>query len=84
MKPVAQASKNGVTMLAHPARDIDGAIFWRGTILVNVEPMTRGTWHDGLGQAFLTFEDIFGRLGYREIPAERIYYHAAHHAARLS
>ena len=82
MQVVKQFNKGG-TILATKRPDMCGGFYWSATLLVDAEPMTRGTWHDGTGSQFPDFHDVFGRLGYRTIPMERIYYSAAHHAARM-
>jgi hypothetical protein len=41
------------------------------------------TYSDGFGKEFPEFRDVFGSLGYRTIPMESVYYHAAAHAARM-
>ena len=75
---------HGFTMLSVLTGDGCGGRMWRGN-LVGPEGYVAccNTYTDGGGKPFVDFRDVFGRLGYRTIPQESIYYHAANHAARM-
>ena len=80
VKPLA----HGFTMLSVLIEDECGGRMWRGN-LVDPEGYVAcwNTYSKGDGKPFVDFQEVFGRLGYRTIPQESIYYHAANHAARM-
>ena len=76
--------KHGHTMLSIRRPDMCGGFYWSG-VLIDEDGVAynRATWSDGVGIPLPEFEDVFGRLGYRTLPMESIYYHAAMHTARM-